>query len=244
MSGMREPRHQPAFVPPDPAALETLRAKAEGLRELRHRQEQEIADRRRLLGLMSADELDHARIHDLDAAAACHCSCHPAPAHVWTHGEGVCACQKSDEQRRADREAALQALREGSAELEQAFEAERAALQTVAGELGVTIEQAGGAAPYQILGQVDGMRFYLRERHEEWRLQIPDEEAGDLGDPIGVKDGTYVIAEGWSNDLYDPTDPVKPLKVAVAAVRAHLTRRSCGHPDARAFCPDCGAARP
>lgn len=30
------------------------------------------------------------------------------------------------------------------------------------------------AAPLQIDGQVDGVKFYFRARHDKWRLELPD----------------------------------------------------------------------
>jgi hypothetical protein len=37
---------------------------------------------------------------------------------------------------------------------------------------GVTIERAGGIEPVQVTGTVDGMPFYFRSRHGEWRVEI------------------------------------------------------------------------
>lgn len=235
------PRHRPAPTPQDAGAAEQLRAQIVTMRdEADRRRARDVAARGQLLGLLGPDELARCRIADLEAAAACLCSCHPTPADTDMHNESVCSCQKTDAQRRADREEALRELQKNSAQLDLAVQAELGALRHVAADMGATIEQAGGAAPYQILGQVAGVRFYLRERHDEWSVQIPDEEAGDLGDPIGVKGGTYIIAEGCADELYDPSDPAKPLRVAVTAVLSHTARRSCPHKGARRFCPDCG----
>lgn len=235
------PRHRSAPTPQDAEAAEQLRARIEAMRdEADVRRAGNIAARAHLLSLLGPDELERCRITDIGAAAACLCSCHPTPADVEMHGGKVCSCQKTEEQRRADQEEALQELQKHSGATREAVQAELDALRRVAADLGATIEQAGGAAPYQILGQVDSVRFYLRERHDEWSLQIPDEQAGDLGSPVGTANGVYTIAEGDAAELYDPADPAKPLRVAVDTVRAHLARRSCRHEGARAFCPDCG----
>jgi hypothetical protein len=106
-------------------------------------------------------------------------------------------------------------------------------------ELGVTLEMFGGVAPYQILGQVDGVRFYLRERHGEWELTVPDDTSGDDGDPVPTR-GTCTIAHGTEDDLYDPDDATAPLRRCVDEVRRHLRRRACPHRSAGAFCPECG----
>jgi len=37
---------------------------------------------------------------------------------------------------------------------------------------GVTIERAGGVEPVQVAGTVDGVPFYFRSRHGEWRVEI------------------------------------------------------------------------
>lgn len=235
------PRHRSAATPQDADAAEQLRARIEAMRdEADVRRAGNTAARAHLLSLLDPDELDHCRITDIDAAAACLCSCHPTPADAEMHGERVCSCQKTEEQRRADQKEALQELQKHSGAMMEAVQAELDALRRVAADLGATIEQAGGSAPYQILGQVDSIRFYLRERHDEWSLQIPDEQAGDLGEPVGTANGVYIIAEGDAAELYDPADPAKPLRVAVDTVRTHLARRSCRHEGARTFCPDCG----
>jgi hypothetical protein len=238
----RLPRHRPAPAPQDAEAAAELRARIRALRdESEQKRARDTAERRHLLDLLGPEDLARYRIVDVDAAVTCPCSCHPSVADIAMHGEGVCSCQKTPEQRRADQEEALSLLQQHSGELARAVESELVALRAVAAELGVEIEQAGGMAPYQIVGQVDGIRFYLRERYDEWSVQVPDEEAGDLGDPVGVQSGTYVIAEGLAGELYSAEDPAGPLRTAVAAVREHLARRSCAHPGARTFCPDCGA---
>jgi Protein of unknown function (DUF2384) len=42
--------------------------------------------------------------------------------------------------------------------------------------LGVTIKSAGGVAPTQVEGTVDGVPFYFRSRHGDWRIEIGEGE--------------------------------------------------------------------
>lgn len=236
---MSEPRHIPKPAPLlAKETAERIRAEAAEMRE------RQTSARRELLGSLSREQLDRLNIHDVDAAAECFCACHPSPADSTVHGGGACSCQKSAEERAADRETIFEELQRLGQELAQAEEAERAALQDVARTLGVNLRQSGGAAPYQLLGDVDGINFYLRERHDEWSLSIPDDEAGDDGDPVGFANGIYILAEGHADTLYDPADPADPaapVRRAAELVREHILRRSCTHPNAGRWCPDCGA---
>lgn len=135
--------------------------------------------------------------------------------------------------------AVLEAARKIDSEGAERRRRDRDAVDAAAVELGVTLEMFGGLAPYQILGQVDGMRFYLRERHGEWDLTVPDENAGADGDPIDAHH-TVVIARGGEQDLYDPDDATAPLRRCAHEVRLHLRRLVCQHPASGMFCPDCG----
>ncbi len=228
------------MIPQDPEEVSALRERAESIRtQAREQREQNIHERRELLAALDPSYLTRAGIHDIEAAARCPSSAHPAPGHAYAP-DRTCSCQEPEGDRRTRTESLLDALQQHSAELAQAHAREQEALKETAGRLGAVIEQAGGAAPYQILGSVDGVRFYLRERHGEWTLQVPDEEAGSSGDPCGTRSGTYLVAEGHADELYDPEDPARPLKVAVEEVRAHVHRTFCAHPDARSYCPDCG----
>lgn len=238
-------RHLPAATRAleGPEAEKLRQSAQEHRRRARESRERETSRRRAFLSNMSASELETAGVEDLEAAAACSCSCHPSPGDPAAHGGNRCLCQQSEQERREATGRWLEQLQQASQDLSAHHDAERRAVGEAAEELGVTLEQAGGAAPYQIIGSVDGVRFYLRERHDSWRLQIPDEEAGDDGDPVGFDTGVYVIAEGTSDSLYREGDPTWPLRLAVEEIRSHLRRRACEHLQARAFCPDCGARR-
>lgn len=73
----------------------------------------------------------------------------------------------------------------------------------------------------------------------------PDDEPGLDPWTAAATRTTLDIASGSEDELDAPGEPggsTKALDVAVAAVRGFLRRRACAHPDARRYCPDCGAA--
>lgn len=240
---MRKPRHEtaarelPAKASPHRRVeIEAMRSEAKELRAAK----QEA--RRHVLENLSSAALKEISIHDLEAAVLCLCGCHPS-MEPGTHSGKLCGCQKTPEERRTEKERFFQQLQEfGEQFLEVSRREREEALSAAAQQLDVSIESAGGAAPYQIIGSVHGTRFYLRERHGEWQLRVPDERAGPDGDPTGINSGTYVIAEGPAEDIYDDEDLAKPLKEAVRAVEEHLRRKACQHADARKYCPDCGSS--
>lgn len=238
---VRTPRHIPQAAASDPEERERLIRLAEQARERSRRaREQKREERTLMYQNLPASYLRSRGLADIEAAAACPCHCHPDAGTLDMHQDSVCGCQQDEETRKASRKSLLQSLGSYTHEQQELSDAHRRKIEEAAENLRVSIEQEGGAAPYQILGSADGTRFYLRERHGEWRLTVPDEKAGPQGDPVGGPNGTYVIAEGHEDDLYSDDDPAKPLKTAVAHVRAHNMTLRCTHPDAKTYCPDCG----
>lgn len=239
---------EPRYVPAATRALEgesgeLLRRRAEDMRSrAREARAAERAARLSMYAAVSSEALSAMGVSDTEAASECSCSCHPSPPRPERHEGEVCSCQLGDDERKARMRSWLDDLQRSSAGLSAVLQAEGAGLSAAAAELGVTLELAGGAAPYQLLGMVDGVRFYLRERHGWWSLQVPAPEAGDDGDPVGFDSAVLVLAEGSEDSLRRSSDPTWPLRMAVSEVRSYLVRRSCSHQDARAFCPDCGSS--
>ncbi len=114
--------------------------------------------------------------------------------------------------------------------------------------LGVAARVACAAAPVVITGTVDGRGFYMRERHERYRVTIaPDDDPATDPWDLPAECLTLDIAAGDSEDLTDSDgrfDLVVALRVAVDAVRTFLQRRSCSHLGLAslgvAYCARCG----
>ena len=181
-------------------------------------------------------------LRDLEAAVRCQCGCHPRPAEPSLHDGGVtCSCQATDAERAAARDALLVYLAElGESPIESLIDRESSSW---ADELGIELISIGGAAPFVVRGRCDGRGFYLRERHDLWRVEIaPDDDA--TADPWGLDPyaSTIIVAEGSSSDFETDGrfDPKRALEVAVDSVRLFLARRDCAHPGAERFCPHCG----
>jgi hypothetical protein len=224
--------------PPTPEELENRQAELNKLRA--EQQAQRAAAEPALRAALAAGP----ELRDLEAAVACSCSCHPRPASPTTHQGGVdCPCQQTLEQRTVGLDALRIIWGKLDATSDEHAQTWQAARDEAAERLGVDIRSIGGMAPFVISGIVDGRGFYLRERHDTWRVEIaPDQNP--LDDPwtappdqpsitVATGDITALERDGRFDELH-------ALDVAVDAVRTFLTRRSCPHPDARRYCPDCG----
>lgn len=235
------PPRRRQYVPPPPEQLDADRAQW-----LAWRAEQ---DRRQLTWRPArlAVLRTGPALRDLDAAADCPCSCHPRPADPELHSAGTaCPCQRTATQRRARLEALFDRMPpvRGDRSLEPGRDpfAEQVAV------LGVAARVACAAAPVVITGTVDGRGFYMRERHERYRVTIaPDDDPAADPWERPAECLTLDIAAGDSEDLTDPDgrfDPVVALTVAVDAVRTFLHRRSCSHlglaSPGVAYCARCG----
>jgi hypothetical protein len=178
-------------------------------------------------------------IRDIEAAVECQCSCHQRTGELHDMGRS-CPCQLTVE----ERQAALDNLWNWNAEEAEAYEKARAARDQIfmaaAERLGVEIESHGGAAPYVICGKVEGRAFFLRERHDLWRVEIAtDQTPGE--NPWGDHEAdSIVVAEGTS-DVFDPENfETEALEAAVRAVREFLQRRACAHTNYGKWCSECG----
>jgi hypothetical protein len=227
MEGLPYVRRQPELSDSDRdrmlATLEQHRA------EVKAEREAQAPARRRAI-------LSGPALRDVEAAVGCLCSCHPRTAEVSFHNGGVtCPCQQTLE----ERQAAVRALA-GSIPVVSFGDGD---LREAAVRLGVELRSCLPAAPFVVSGVVDGRGFYLRERHDEYRVCIaPDSEPGS--DPWHA-DGSVpeiVVAHGVTDNLLveGRWDPVRALEVAVAAVRTFLLRRTCVHAVAENYCATCG----
>lgn len=174
---------------------------------------------------------------DVDTAVECRCGCHPSPADMNLHNGGVsCPCQDTPEQRREKMHQVLQELAERHLADEE--EHYRRAVIKTAENLGAHITAFLPAAPFVVAGTVDGRAFYLRERHDNWRLVI----AGDddpLADVWNTRPaGALVIAEGTTESWDWQT--TRMVSDSIRTIREYLRTRTCPHTHARTYCPDCG----
>jgi hypothetical protein len=180
-------------------------------------------------------------LRNVGAAADCHCACHPTLADTGLHGGGVsCPCQLTKEERKTLVKKAFAAISKSedplSSEKHQEF------LRELSDMLDADIWEAGGAAPYVVRGVVDGRFFYLRERHDRWRVEIaPDDDPllDIWANSLPLEVNRVVVAEGSASTLYNG-DKTNPVRVAVEAVRLFLDRRACEHEGVLRFCPHCG----
>jgi hypothetical protein len=226
------------WTPPSPDRQAALRAENEARRaEFAARRAAEAPARRAVLETGPP-------LRDIDVAMGCSCGCHPRPASVEVHDGGTtCPCQRTP----AERKAALARFFAASAEVGEKLaehNAQRDARVAEAVErLDVELFSLGGAAPFVIRGRVDGRGFFLRERHDVWRVEIAADDTPDV-DPwtLPATDATIVVASGDSDDLCvdGRFDEVRALCVAVDSVRLFLLRRDCAHDGAARFCPHCG----
>jgi len=176
------------------------------------------------------------------------CGCHPRPADVELHeGGATCSCQQTPQERKQAMDEVFERLRDLAPDpaIEQAAQAR---FHEHAQELGIAARVAVSAAPFVITGNVDGRGFYLRERHDIYRVTVaPDDDpAADPWD-LPAERATLDIASGDAEELSDPQggwDPVHALTLAVGAVRLFLRRRACRHEQPggspHVFCCHCG----
>lgn len=202
----------------------------------------------------------------------CACSCHPRLPTSDLHDFGfACPCSLTPEERRASFErwrAEIDAYwesPEGSAATAQRAAEDAELAVWIADHPGVEVTSHGGFAPEQWYGTVDGHRFYFRERHDQWRIELDLRPAGRFANAlIGTDDDGEmvtesreleegdVIAEGTTGDALYGQTPTERAVFIVAVIRDHLRRAACVvHTSGRqdlvrrlgeeaTFCPACG----
>lgn len=209
----------------------------------------------------------------IEGGDPCCCSCHPHLPDTDLHNYGFdCSCQKTaDERRRSWDEwqaemGSYWESPEGRAERarRQAEEDELAAW--LAGEPDVVVTSYGGYAPEQWWGSVEGRKFYFRERHDHWRIELDLRpsghfskvwKGGDLDREESfelreIEEGD-VIAEGVAGAEGYGSTPLERAHFIVGTIRDHIQQARCElHGRGRAelerrlgitapWCPACGA---
>lgn len=185
----------------------------------------------------------HGRQDDRD----CACGCHPhLPASDFHDFGFACPCSQSPGERSANANEwraeidAYWASPEGRATTAQR-QAEEAELAVwIADHPGVELTSHGGWAPEQWNGTVDGRRFYFRERHDAWRIELDLRPSGrfarvwtggDLGDEDSIEvrelEEGDVIAEGTTGAVGFGHTPAERADFIVTTIRDHLRRVAC-----------------
>ena len=186
-------------------------------------------------------------LRDIDAAADCSCGCHPRPADQGLHDGGTqCPCQHTAEDRQrlwAEFSAATESFREHASDV---HAAQLADLAETAAALGVDADVKSWGAPFALTGVCDGHSFYLRERHDLYRVEVAvDAACEDLWG--SSSDVSVEVVSGSDIDLHgsDGTRSASTaLRIAVDAVRLSMRRNRCSHEqpsdDSHGFCRRCG----
>lgn len=180
-------------------------------------------------------------VRDIEAACACLCSCHPRLSTL--HGGGTsCPCQLTVAERIAAWDEFIEASQvwEEDPKHQAAVREREVAFSAEATALSVAIDRHGGGAPYVIEGVVDGRAFYLRERHDMWRVCVAADET-PLQNPWGdAAVGSVCVAEGVVEWYAEPNWEITALQTAVRSVRGWLAERNCAHVGVT-WCSTCGA---
>ncbi len=187
-------------------------------------------------------------LRDVDAAVACHCSCHPRPADPGHHeGGATCSCQLTPDERRQIRDDLFADLPDDGGYWGEVHDRLEADLTAEAVALGVEATLTATFAPFVITGTCDGRAFYLRERHGAYRVTMATDD-DPTTDPWAAPatEPSVDVAGGDENELRGADGQLSAavaLRLAVDAVRTTLVRARCGHrPAAGPYCPDCGVA--
>jgi len=182
-------------------------------------------------------------LRDVSAARDCACTCHDEGGNF--HDGGItCPCQQTQEERKAALDEALKALStwQDDPAYQAARDAAEAEFAAESDALGVRIDRHGGGAPYVIEGEIDGQRFYFRERGDWWTVEISDLKNGE---PWRYDTASILVGEGTGDTLTDAGEQyeIKALQIAVEAVRTFLARRACAHLGEGPWCAACGVKR-
>lgn len=210
---------------------------------------------------------------DIEGGDPCPCSCHPRLPTTDLHDYGfACSCRRTAEERQRhwaawrDEMDAFWSSDEGQAITAREEAQENDVHRWLAANPGVEVHSHGGLAPEQWTGAVDGRRFYFRERHGHWRIELDLRPSGrfstvwvggDWDDETSFEqreiDDGDVIAEGTTGAAGYGDSPLARLWFIVGVIRDHMARQPCAvHTAGRAateaalgcpvrWCPACGA---
>lgn len=208
----------------------------------------------------------------VDGDEPCRCACHPRLPESDFHDYGFgCPCQKTAEERRraweewrAERDAYWESPEGREVRVRRQAE-EDELLSWLAGQPDVVVTSYGGLAPEQWSGSVEGRKFYFRERHDHWRIELDLRPSGDFSkiwkggdlddeDSLEMKEIETgdVIAEGVTGAPGYGSTPLERAQFIVGTIREHIGRDRCQvHSIGRAaledrtgvmvrWCPACG----
>ncbi len=227
---------------------------------------------------VALDTLFAIRIRDTADGEECRCACHPHLPDSDLHGYGLdCSCQWTASERVESRRKWLDGIREfwdgpEGRDLAARDQAERDEVRDWAATRAdnVVIDELGGACPEQWGGSVDGHRFYFRERHGEWRLELDIRPSGrfvtldrgyDSGGTVMTEDQEIeegdIIATGTIEQPGYGNNMLERAEFIVDIINSHLARQACTmHAAERLrameetlgfpvlWCPSCGAPAP
>lgn len=213
------------------------------------------------------------QVTPIEGDGPCHCSCHPHLPDSDFHDYGfACSCQQTAEERRRgwdrwrSRMDAYWDSPEGQERLAQKQAEEDELAAWLAGEPDVVVTSYGGFAPEQWWGSVEGRKFYFRERHDHWKIELDLRptgryskvwKGGDLDDEDSfeleeIEEGD-IIAEGVTGMPGYGVTPLERARFIVGTICDHIGRARCEvHRDGRTvlerrvggparWCPACGA---
>ncbi|MCH9730098.1 MAG: hypothetical protein K0U84_10555 [Actinomycetia bacterium] len=205
----------------------------------------------------------------------CGCACHPRLPDSDLHSYGFdCRCRWTADQRAETGRKWLDGIRafwdspEGK-HLAALGRAERVEVRAWAAEqaLDVVFDELGGECPEQWSGSVDGHRFYFRERHGEWRIELDvrpsgrfakvicgtDSDGSFLTENQEIEEGDIIATGGIEQPGYGIT-LLERGQFIVEIIGAHLARRACTRHSPEQllgqekrlgcpvlWCPSCGA---
>ena len=190
-------------------------------------------------------------LRDVEAAMACHESCHPRVDVTDRCGGGTaCRCQWTEEEaaeaaRRQERW--WEEWRATTAARPDPDDGQQAEADAAAERLGVDVVEIGGVFPFTIRASVDGRSFHLRDKHG-MTLELAPEDDPDLfvSNELRWGVGEIEIASGDEGSMTGRW--AEALTFAVTRVRDYLRQQGCDHeldggaPDPRhRFCPRCGS---
>ena len=227
------------YTPPSEEELATIKANVDKFRvDLRKRQKKEKPYNRELLALSSIP------LRSPQKALECTCSCHPR-VNLGLHKGGTqCPCQQTPAERKRLAQKLFADLNRIGEPLQEYSTEQSQLLQQKAQELNVKADIACQMAPFVIVGEVDGRAFYLRERHDKYRVTIASDDHPTTNPWNAPPEEPQIDIQ--YGDISEFQNVGEALEIAVRAVRQYQQQQQCPHliePN-YLYCPLCGIALP
>ena len=185
---------------------------------------------------------------EIEAIMACFCRCHPKAGDGSIHFQEKCRCEMSSEEIGLQREinyakfSNIISRSEGEIAKEKKRKEE---IEIFAEKTGLDLKYIGGAIPFVIRGVYRGRAFYLREREEEYRIEISSLE-NPMEDPYLASEdqGSLVCAEGLIGELYQGKySEFTILRTVISMLEDIFILEGCTHQGRESldrFCRKCG----